>query len=346
MAPAPIAVYTDIDDTDVSLGVQMLERAGFEVRIAGSRDADAIVAAAADADALLIGYAPVTRAMLEAMPRLRLVATMSMGFDMVDLDAAAERGVVVTNVPGAATEEVATHALALMLHAVRQLRFYTGSATPDDWNRRAPQPPQRLSEVTLGIVGLGKIGREFARLAGPLFGDVLGYDPLLPDTDETRAQLERLGVTRTGLAEVRDRAQVLSLHLPLTPETERMVDAAFLAAMPTGAVLVNVSRGALVDEAALAAALRERRVAAYAADTLAGDTAASAGGGADASALLAEDIADRVTITPHLGAQTVEAVDGMGAIAVDNALAVLEGREAPNPVNSPDPAARRRLEDA
>ena len=323
MAPAPIAVYTDIDDTDVSLGVQMLERAGFEVRIAGSRDADAIVAAAADADALLIGYAPVTRAMLEAMPRLRLVATMSMGFDMVDLDAAAERGVVVTNVPGAATEEVATHALALMLHAVRQLRFYTGSATPDDWNSRAPQPPQRLSEVTLGIVGLGKIGREFARLAGPLFGDVLGYDPLLPDTDETRAQLERLGVTRTGLAEVRDRAHVLSLHLPLTPETERMVDAAFLAAMPTGAVLVNVSRGALVDEAALAAALDAGQLSSAALDVLAVEPPPAG------HPLLARD---DVVLTPHIAYFSGRTESEYVRIQAQNAISLIETGSADSPV--------------
>ncbi|WP_405217076.1 C-terminal binding protein [Agrococcus sp. Ld7] len=321
--PAPVAVYTDIDDTDVSLGVEMLERAGFTVRILGTRDAAAIVRGARDADVLLNGYAQITRAMLEAMPRLRLVATMSMGFDMVDLEAAAERGVVVTNVPGAATEEVATHALALMLHAVRQLRFYTGSANPTDWNARAPRPPQRLSEVTLGIVGLGKIGREFARLAGPLFGEVIGFDPLLPDTDALRAELARLGVQRTGLAEVRDRSHVLSLHLPLTPETERMVDAAFLRAMPTGAVLVNVSRGALVDEPALAAALDARQLSAAALDVLADEPPR-----ADHPLLGRDD----VVLTPHIAYFSGRTESEYVRIQAQNAISLFETGRADSPV--------------
>jgi D-3-phosphoglycerate dehydrogenase len=320
---APIAVYTDIDDTDVSLGVDMLERAGFTVRTLGTRDAAAIVEGAREADVLLNGYAQITRSMLAAMPRLRLVATMSMGFDMIDLEAAAELGVVVTNVPGAATEEVATHALALMLHAVRQLRFYTGSATPDDWNSRAPQTPQRLSEVTLGIVGLGKIGREFARLAGPLFGEVLGYDPLLADTDETRARLERVGVTRTGLAEVRDGSHVLSLHLPLTPETERMVDAAFLAAMPTGAVLVNVSRGALVDETALAAALDGGQLSAAALDVLAVEPPP-----ADHPLLGRDD----VVLTPHIAYFSGRTEREYVRIQAQNAISLIETGRADSPV--------------
>lgn len=168
---------------------------------------------------------------------------MSMGFDYVDVEAASERGVWVTNVPGAATEEVAAHALAILLSSVRQLPFYTASATPADWNDRSPAAPPRLSETTLGVIGLGKIGRELVRLAAPLFGATVGYDPMLPDTPEVRAELDALGVRRAGLDEVRATADVLSLHLPLTPETERMVDAEFLAAMPRGSVLVNVSRG-------------------------------------------------------------------------------------------------------
>ncbi|GEK79574.1 C-terminal binding protein [Agrococcus baldri] len=320
---APIAVYTDVDDTDVSLGVALLEHAGFEVRILGTRDAAAIVEGARDADVLLNGYAPITRAMLEAMPRLRLVATMSMGVDMVDLEAAAERGVVVTNVPGAATEEVATHALALLLHAVRQLRFYTGSANPRDWSGRAPRPPRRLSETTLGIVGLGKIGRELARIAGPLFGGIVGCDPLLPETEQTRAQLEQLGIRRAELAEVRERSHVLSLHLPLTAETERMVDAAFLAAMPDGAVLVNVSRGALVDEAALVAALDTGRLSGAALDVLAVEPPPAG------HPLLGRD---DVVLTPHVAYFSARTESEYVRIQAQNAVSLLETGRADSPV--------------
>lgn len=264
----PLAVYTDVDDTDPAPGIALLEENGFDVRVLGTRDPDAVIAGARDADALLPGYAPITRDVIAALPRLKVVALMSMGFDYVDVDAATEHGVWVTNVPGAATEEVATHALALLLASARQLRFYTASATPDRWNERAAVAPPRLSELTLGIVGLGRIGREFARVAGPLFGRVLGFDPLLPENASTAGDLAALGIERAALEDVRRRSDVLSLHVPLTAETERMVDAAFLAEMPAGSILLNVSRGGLIDDGALVAALDAGRLSAAALDVL------------------------------------------------------------------------------
>ena len=270
MTSKPLAVYTEIDDTDLTGGVALLEAAGFEVRNLGTRDAEAIVAGAQGAEALLVGYAEITRDMIERLPSLKVIALMSMGFDNVDLEAADEHGIWVTNVPGAATEEVATHALALLLHSVRQFEFYTATsvADADTWNSRHPHAPWRLSEQTLGIVGLGKIGRKLAELAKPLFGRILGYDPLLPDTDEVRAQLAELGVERASLDEVRAASRVLSLHMPLTPDTEGMIDAEFIEQMPERALIVNVSRGALLDADAVAAAVRSGRLSGAALDVL------------------------------------------------------------------------------
>lgn len=267
-ARRPVAVYTDVEDTDPAPGIALLEAHGVEVRVLGTRDPQAIIAGARDADALLPGYAAVTREVIEALPRLKVIALMSMGFDYVDVEAATEHGVWVTNVPGAATEEVATHALALLLASARQLPFYTASATHERWNERAAAAPPRLSEQTLGIVGLGRIGREFARLAGPLFGRVLGYDPMLPDSPEVGAELASLGIERTTLEEVRRGSDALSLHVPLTDETAHLVDAAFLAEMPAGAILLNVSRGGLIDNAALVAALHAGRLSGAALDVL------------------------------------------------------------------------------
>lgn len=264
----PVAVYTDVEDTDPAVGVALLEAHGFEVRVLGSRDPQTIISGAQDAVALLPGYAAIGREVIEALPRLEVVALMSMGFDYVDVEAATEHGVWVTNVPGAATAEVATHALALLLAAVRQLPFYTGTATAERWNERAPEAPPRLSERTLGIVGLGRIGREFARLAGPLFGRVVGYDPMLPDTPEIAADLAALGIERASLDAVRRASHALSLHVPLTPETAGMVDAAFLDGMPAGSILVNVSRGGLLDNDAVAAALDSGQLSGAALDVL------------------------------------------------------------------------------
>ncbi|UJP09887.1 C-terminal binding protein [Microbacterium sp. KUDC0406] len=326
----PLAVYTDVDDTDPGPGIALLEAHGFEVRVLGTRDPQAIVEGARDAVALLPGYAAVTREMIEALPNLEIIALMSMGFDYVDVDAAAEQGVWVTNVPGAATEEVATHALAIMLHSIRQLRFYTASANPAEWNERTAAAPPRLSEKTLGIIGLGKIGRELIRLAAPLFGQVIGYDPLMPDTPEVRADLERLGVRRAGLDEVRAEADVLSLHLPLTPETERMIDAEFLAGMRQGSVLVNVSRGALIDESALAAALDTGHLAGAALDVLATEPPQP-----DHPLLGRDD----VVLTPHIAYFSERTEIEYVRIQAQNAVTLRETGAPDSPVNRPAPRA-------
>ena len=322
----PIAVYTDVDDTDPTPGIRLLEEQGFEVRVLGTRDPQEIIAGAQGATVLLPGYASVTREMIEALPELRLISLMSMGFDYVDIDAATEHGVWVTNVPGAATEEVATHALAILLSSVRQLRFYTASAVPATWNDRAETAPPRLSETTLGIIGLGKIGRELVRLARPLFGEVIGYDPMLPDTPEVRTELTDLGVRRTELAEVRSAADVLSLHLPLTPQTERMVDAEFLATMPAGSVLVNVSRGGLVDHAALAEALDTGHLAGAALDVLDQEPPS-----ADHPMLERED----VVLTPHIAYFSARTEIEYVRIQAQNAATLLATGTPDSPVNRP-----------
>lgn len=322
----PVAVYTDVDDTDPSLGIELLEAHGFEVRVLGTRDAGEIIAGAVDATVLLPGYAEITREIITALPDLRLISLMSMGFDYVDVDAATEHGVWVTNVPGAATEEVATHALAILLSAVRQLGFYTASAGPNTWNERAASAPPRLSELTLGVVGLGKIGRELIRLAGPLFGRVLGYDPFLPDTADVHADLDRLGVSRTSLEAVQAESDVLSLHLPLTAETERMVDAAFLAGMPQGSVLVNVSRGGLIDSTALAEALDRGHLSGAALDVLEEEPPAHG------HPLVGRD---DVVLTPHIAYFSARTEIEYVRIQAQNAVALAETGRPESPVNRP-----------
>ncbi|QZY52819.1 C-terminal binding protein [Leucobacter tenebrionis] len=323
----PLAVYTDVDDTDPAIGIRLLEEHGFEVRVLGTRDPEAIIEGSRGAVALLPGYAPVTREVIEALPELRIVPLMSMGFDYVDVEAATERGVWVTNVPGAATEEVATHALAILLSTVRQLPFYTASANPRDWNDRAPAAPPRLSETTLGVIGLGRIGRELVRLAAPLFGSVVGYDPMLPDTAEVRAELDALGVRRASLDEVRASSHVLSLHLPLTPETERMVDAEFLSAMPRGSVIVNVSRGALIDNDALVAALDSGQLSGAALDVL--DQEPPEPG----HPLLGRD---DVVLTPHIAYFSARTEVEYVRIQAQNAVSLLETGAPDSPVNRPE----------
>lgn len=270
--PRPLAVFTDTEGIDPAPGIEILEAAGFRVVRLETRDADRIVEAAQDAEALLVGYAPITAEMIERMPRLRIIALLSMGYDNVDVPAATAAGVWVSNILGAATDEVAAHALGLAL-AARSIDRAARTTREGGWNHE--HAPKVTTECTVGVLGLGRIGRRFAEFAAPLFGEVLGTDPMLPDDENTRTMLADAGIRRVGLDELIAASDVLSLHVPLTDETAGLVDADVLAALPEGAVLVNVSRGGLVDEDALLAALDSGHVAGAGLDVLAVEPAAS-----------------------------------------------------------------------
>jgi phosphoglycerate dehydrogenase-like enzyme len=258
----PVAAYADVVDVDPAPGVALLEAAGFRVRVLATADPERIAREAADAVALLIGYARVDAALLAALPRLGIVATQSVGVDMVDLDAAARRGVWVSHVPGAATEEVAVHALAMGLALLRGLPLLDRAVRAGRWDSAA-LPLRRPSASTLGVLGLGRVGRRLARLADGIYGRVLGHDPLVAPADWPAA------VTRVDLPALLGEADVLSLHLPLSAGTAGIIDARALARMRRGAFLVNVSRGGLLDQDALVRALDAGRLGGAALDVLA-----------------------------------------------------------------------------
>jgi phosphoglycerate dehydrogenase-like enzyme len=263
-----LAVYTDADDLDPTPGIELLEAHGFQVDYLRTTDPEMIVAGARNATALLVGYARISAETIAALPQLKIIALASSGTDNVDLDAAADHGVWVANLPALAAEEVASHALALALALLRELPFFAGRAAQGDWLSRPPVPPVRVSATRLGLVGLGHIGSVVAQQARNLFGEVVGYDPHLPDTPETAQRLASLGVRRVELQELVTTSGVVSLHLPLTAETHHLIDATALAAMPSGSTLVNASRGGLVDPDALRAAIDRGHLRGAALDVL------------------------------------------------------------------------------
>jgi D-3-phosphoglycerate dehydrogenase len=304
--------------------VARLEEAGLTVvRGSTTHDLDALGPDLRDAVAWIAGTAPVTELHLAAAPALRVVARYGVGVDAVDLAAAIRAGVVVTNTPGANSEAVAEHAVALLFAVLRGVPAGDRRVRRDDWS---VSRGRQLAGSVAGVVGFGRIGRGVVRRLQALGCDVLVHDPYVAPDD-----VLALGATAATLEEVCAAAQVVSLH---APGGATLVDGAWLSRSPADQVVVNTARADLVDEPAVASALREGRLAGYAADTLAVE------GGADsASPLLADDLADRVVVTPHLGAQTREAVDTMGGLAVDDVLAVLAGRPPAHPV-TPVPGAR------
>lgn len=286
------ALYTDTEGIDCSAGIFALRESGIAVTVLETRDAEEILGQAQDVQALLVGYAPITREMIEQLPELRVIALLSMGFDNVDVEAAREHGIWVTNILGAATKEVATHALALTLFATRGMGVYSANAQAGRWNDRDTVVLPRLSTQTLGLVGFGRIGQHFARIARPIFGDILAFDPFLQGTQAGTALEQELGIQFASLERVQAGSDVLSLHMPLSDETAGFVDAEFLAGMRAGAYLVNVSRGALVDEDALIAAVNSGHLAGAALDVLVTEPADPK------SAIMTHP---RIFVTPHIG---------------------------------------------
>jgi D-3-phosphoglycerate dehydrogenase len=258
----------------------------------------------------IAGTGPVTAGHLDAAPKLRLIARYGVGTDSVDLAAADARGVLVTNTPGANTAAVADLTIALILAALRDITAGDRNVRVGDWGVRRGR---QLGRLTVGVVGLGRIGRAVTtRLSG--FGStVLGHDPYV-----TADQLTGLPVTLVSLVELARGSDLVTLHLPAE---QLVVDSGFLALLKPSAILVNTARAKLVDEAAVAEALRTGRLDRYATDVLGGDQ------DGQPSPLLADDLQDRTVLSPHAGAHTVEAVDLMGRGAVDAVLAVMQGEQ-------------------
>lgn len=290
--------------------------------LAPDHDREVLATVLPSVDAWIAGTAPITAELLDLAPNLRVIARYGVGYESVDVEAATARGIVVTNTPGANSGAVADHTVALLLAAMRSLVAGDRRLRAGDWSSIRGR---EIGSATVGIVGFGRIGQGVARRLSGFGPRVLAADPFVPAEVVAEA-----GAEPADLPAIARTCDVVSLH---APGGTTIVDEAWLAQLERPIVLVNAARADLVDEEALARALQDGRVRAYAADTLDGDVA----GGS--SPLLDPALADRVTLTPHLGAQTVESVDAMGTLAVDNALAVLEGTPPPHPVATPGAAA-------
>lgn len=253
-------VLTDQVFPDVELERSMLAEIGADI-VVPPGDREAVLAEAATADALLNTYLPLPADAISRLQRCRVIARYGIGVDNIDLDAARAAGIVVTNVPDYCVEEVAAHTMTLILAALRRLPAALDRGGRVPWSLDGLRPIPRLSELTYGIVGLGRIGREVANLLRPLGGRLLGYDPYL---GEELDGVERAPTVAALLAA----SDVVTLHLPATAETRGLIGAEQLRQMRPSAILVNTSRGALVRTAELADALRTGQIAGAALDVL------------------------------------------------------------------------------
>jgi phosphoglycerate dehydrogenase-like enzyme len=279
----PKVLYTDQDYDNVAIERDLFKAAGVDFEATHHKTEDAIIAAGRDFDAFLIQYAPITERVLVALPRLGIVSRVGAGFDTIDTAACARHGVWVANSPDYGVGEVSTHALALVLALVRNIVGYHRDIQAGKWHYLSSGKIRRASEMTLGIVGLGRIGKRMAHISRDVFKRVVACDPYLIDGDFPAY------VERADLAGVFAQSDVISLHTPLNDETRGMINARVLAHLRAGSFLVNTARGAVVKIDDLLSAL---------------DSGILAGVGLDV--LPVEPVADarllghpKVILTPH-----------------------------------------------
>jgi D-3-phosphoglycerate dehydrogenase len=286
-----------------------------DVRIADSLDEETLVRAVADVDALIIrAHGAVTRRLMEHAPRLKVIGRHGVGLDAVDLAAAKERGIVVVNTPDANTESVAEQCLGFMIALAKRILPADRAARRALWGARYELTGTELFGRTLGLVGFGRIGRRLAEMSrAALRMEILYFDhagrTLAPPGLEARL---------VPLDELLERADVVSVHVPLRPNTRGMIGPAELARMKPTAFLLNSARGPIVDETALVAALRGGRIGGAGLDVY------------ETEPLRADNpllVLENVVLSPHMSAHTGEALRRMAMVAED-VLRVLDGEAA------------------
>jgi D-3-phosphoglycerate dehydrogenase len=279
---------------DFSPHQEALDPLGVTIERVHAADEAAYAAVAADADVVIPMAIRTSRAVIERLARCRLIPSGGIGYDHIDVEAATEHGIMVTNMADTFTEDVANHTWLLLLMVARRGVWLHQMSVSGRWREAADQlfPVMRISipritGQTLGLIAFGGIARAVARRAQAFGMTCLAYDPYVPDEVFARA-----GVERASLAEVCRRADIISCHLPLTKETERAIGAEQFALMKPGAIFLNTGRGRVVDEAALIAALQAGRLYGAGLDVLEQEPPDPA------NPLLAMP---NVVLTPHIG---------------------------------------------
>lgn len=309
MKPFRILLYENMHQAGIDL---LAEKA--EVMMAKSLDEDSLIEQVKDVDAIIIrANGAVTARLMDAAPKLKVIGRHGVGVEAIDLQAARERGIVVCNTPDANLESVAEQAVGFMIVLSKQILRADKALRQGRWNVRYEYIGQELYQRTLGLVGMGRIGARVAEICHfgfrmpVVYHDVVAY----PELEQ------RLSAKKLALDDVLAQADYLSLHVPLLPSTKGMIGAEQLARMKKGAILINTSRGAVVDESALYEALQSGHLGGAGLDVFATEPTHT-----DNPLFQLEN----VVLTPHMAAHTDDALKAMSMVAED-VIRVLEGKE-------------------
>jgi D-3-phosphoglycerate dehydrogenase len=289
--------YPDIDQEKKILGaLEDVELVDCTKLVPGGvKDEDGVLEYAADADALIVQFAKITRKVITGLRKCRIISRYAIGVDTIDVEAAREKGIAVANVPDYCIEEVSDTAMAHILNCVRKVTQAHDLLHSGGWAYAKIKPIRRFAALTIGLVAFGHIARRVAEKLRVFGNPILACDPYFSDKDQYP------WIDFLPLDEVLRRSDVISIHAPLTKDTYHLIDRTRLSMVRKGTIVVNTSRGGLIDEAALAEAIDEGRVLAAGLDVL--EFADE-----DYGKSILTKYPDRVFITPHMGWYSEEAI--------------------------------------
>jgi D-3-phosphoglycerate dehydrogenase len=320
MRPRVVIAYAKPGEAPVE--EEILRAAGIEVVLTGELESESARTAAREAEALMVGLNRISADLMDELTLLKIVTRVGTGVDAIDIPAATTRGIWVTNVPDYSIDEVSTHAISLVLAQARMLFPHRVAGRDGRWRYRAETPIRRFAGQTLGVLGMGRIGSASARKGRGLGLEVIAHDPYLPDE-----RFEELGVRRVDFDTLMRESDFLTLHVPLTDETRRIVDARALSLMKPTAYLVNTARGEVIDVDALVEAVRAGTIAGAGIDVLPEEPPA-------ADHPILHD--DRIIVTPHIGWASVEAGHDSKVRGSEDVVRVLRGERPKYPINEID----------
>ncbi len=301
-------------------GMAVLEKANVKVAITNNGDPKAMLPELLDAEGLIIRIGSIDRETMLAAKNLKVIGRPGVGVDDVDVEAATDLGIPVVIAPGANTRSVAEHAFAFMFAAAKDMVRSDKELRKGNFNIRSSYKAFELYGKTLGLVGYGNIGSILAKMSASIGMKVVVYDPFVkPEVIEKEGYQHE-----TDLNAVLKIADVISLHVPLTPKTKHIIGAAELGVMKSNAILINCSRGGIIDEIALAKALKNNQIHTAATDVFSNEP------------VTAEEPLfqyDNIIVSPHMAGQTKEAASGVATMAAEGVIAVMNGERWPKVCN-------------
>ena len=311
-------VITDSDYGSHEIEEEVLSSIGADLVKFQCKTEDDIIRCCSDADGLLNQYAPITRRVIENLQRARIIVRYGVGVDNIDVNAATERGIFVANVIYDITD-VADHTLSLILSLSRKIIWADRNVKENRWDWKSVQPISRLKDKTVGIIGFGRIGRKVAQRLKGFEVKILSYDPYVPEEI-----FREYGVEKVDFETLIKESDIITVHTPLTDETRHMIGEKELRSMKREAILINVSRGGIIDEKALYKALKERWISGAGLDVLEVEPPSK-----DNPLLRL----DNVIITPHMAWYSNKSLDEIRRKAAEEVARALSGKIPTNLVN-------------